>query len=110
MRTASCFLPLLLLLGCRPRPAEAAFQVAGERAVVYATAESTAQRLTPTDTLSFKPSEPTSEGKVYVPYGIATPVRARRYRALHERIGAPLMCGCARAATPTRPARHSVRR
>src|SRR5437867_13088274 len=36
------------------------------RAVVYATAESTSLRLTPTDTLMFKPSDPTSEGKVYV--------------------------------------------
>src|SRR5439155_25791679 len=36
------------------------------RAIVYTTAESTSFRLTPTDTLMFKPSEPTSEGKVYV--------------------------------------------
>src|SRR2546422_4729117 len=36
------------------------------RAIVYTTAESTSFRLTPTDTLIFKPSEPTSEGKVYV--------------------------------------------
>src|SRR5438309_10965410 len=36
------------------------------RAIVYTTAESTSFRLTPTDTLLFKPSEPTSEGKVYV--------------------------------------------
>src|SRR5438128_7812849 len=36
------------------------------RAIVYTTAESTSLRLTPTDTLAFKPSEPTSEGKVYV--------------------------------------------
>src|SRR2546425_2460566 len=36
------------------------------RAVVYTTAESTSFQLTPTDTLIFKPSEPTSEGKVYV--------------------------------------------
>jgi glucosylceramidase len=41
-------------------------QIAGKRAIVYTTAESTAYRLTPTDTLAFKPSEPTSEGKVYV--------------------------------------------
>ena len=34
--------------------------------MVYATAESTSLRLTPTDTLMFKPSDPTSEGKVYV--------------------------------------------
>src|SRR3989442_14130069 len=36
------------------------------RAIVYTTAESTSFRLTPTDTLTFKPSEPTSEGKIYV--------------------------------------------
>src|SRR5256885_6675357 len=36
------------------------------RAIVYTTAESTSFRLTPTDTLVFKPSEATSEGKVYV--------------------------------------------
>src|SRR2546430_15756329 len=35
-------------------------------AIVYTTADSTSLRLTPTDTLVFKPSEPTSEGKVYV--------------------------------------------
>src|SRR5207244_3345558 len=36
------------------------------RAIVYTTAERTSFRLTPTDTLTFQPSEPTSEGKVYV--------------------------------------------
>src|SRR5436309_15943002 len=35
-------------------------------AIVYTTAESTSFRLTPTDTLMFKPTEPTSEGHVYV--------------------------------------------
>ncbi|PYP60773.1 MAG: glycosyl hydrolase, partial [Gemmatimonadetes bacterium] len=35
-------------------------------AIVYTTAESTTFRLTPTDTLVFKPSDATSEGKVYV--------------------------------------------
>ena len=40
--------------------------LAGKRAIVYTTADSTSFRLTPTDTLAFKPSEPTSEGKVYV--------------------------------------------
>ena len=39
---------------------------AQRRAIVYTTAESTSLRLTATDTLVFKPSEPTSEGKVYV--------------------------------------------
>src|SRR5438046_423973 len=41
-------------------------QMARKRAIVYTTAESTSFRLTPTDTLVFKPSEPTSEAKVYV--------------------------------------------
>ena len=40
--------------------------LAGKRAIVYTTADSTSLRLTPTDTLTFKPSEPTSEGRVYV--------------------------------------------
>src|SRR2546429_9780898 len=66
MGTASRCLPLVLLLGCRPGSAEAAFQIAGEQAVVYTTAESTSLRLTPTNTLTFKPSEPTSEAKLYV--------------------------------------------
>src|SRR5213592_2406350 len=43
-----------------------AAQIVGRQAIVYTTAESTSFRLTPTDTLVFKPSEPTSEGKVYV--------------------------------------------
>jgi glucosylceramidase len=40
--------------------------LAQQRAIVYTTAESTSYRLTATDTLLFKPSEPTSEGKVYI--------------------------------------------
>src|SRR5256886_13031464 len=36
------------------------------RAIVYTTAESTSFRLAPSDTLTFKPSEAISEGKVYV--------------------------------------------
>jgi len=56
---------LLLLLASGPAAA-AALQLPGKRALVYTTAESTSFRLTPTDTLTFKPSESTSEGKVYV--------------------------------------------
>ncbi|HEY6158273.1 MAG TPA: glycoside hydrolase family 30 protein [Gemmatimonadales bacterium] len=56
---------LLLLLASAPAAA-AAQQLPGKRAIVYTTAESTSLRLTPTDTLTFRPSEPTSEGKVYV--------------------------------------------
>jgi len=40
--------------------------LAQQRAIVYTTADSTAYRLTPTDTVAFKPLEPTSEGKVYI--------------------------------------------
>src|SRR2546430_10869111 len=39
---------------------------AQRRAIVYTTAESTSFRLAPSDTLTFKPSEAISEGKVYV--------------------------------------------
>ena len=56
---------LLLLLASRPAAA-AALQLPGKRVLVYTTAESTSFRLTPTDTLAFRPSESTSEGKVYV--------------------------------------------
>ena len=56
MRTISGVLTLFLLAG----------HVAAQRAIVYTTAESTTFRLTATDTLTFQPSEPTSEGKVYV--------------------------------------------
>src|SRR5438477_6837263 len=55
----------VLLLLAANGPA-AALQLPGKRALVYTTAESTSFRMTPTDTLTFKPSEPTSEGKVYI--------------------------------------------
>src|SRR2546422_949019 len=55
---------LLLLLAAHGRPAEG--QMAGKRVIVYTTAESTSFRLTPADTSVFKPSEPTSEAKLYV--------------------------------------------
>src|SRR6266571_4084248 len=57
MRTISVVFTLFLLT----QPVDAQ-----RRAIVYTTAESTSFRLTPADTLMFKPSEPTSEGKVYV--------------------------------------------
>src|SRR5436853_6861663 len=60
MRTLSALVALLLL------GQHAAAQSPGRRAIVYTTAESTSFRLTPPDTLTFKPSSPTSEGKVYV--------------------------------------------
>ena len=56
---------LSLLLASGPAAA-AALQLPGKRAIVYTTAESTSFRLTPTDTLTFQPSDATSEGKVYV--------------------------------------------
>src|SRR5438132_5302278 len=62
--TGSLELFPLLLLVALGRPAEG--QMAGKRAIVYTTAESTSFRTTPTDSLAFKPSGPTSEGKVYV--------------------------------------------
>src|SRR3989442_7276162 len=58
----TCAVVAFLALGV----SSVAAQVVGKRVVVYTTAESTSFRLTPTDTLTFKPSEPTSEGKVYV--------------------------------------------
>src|SRR5438874_11142013 len=60
MRTLSALVTLLLL------GQHAAAQSPVRRAIVYTTAESTSFRMTPTDTLTFKPSEPTSEGKVYI--------------------------------------------
>ena len=50
--------PLLLLVALG-RAAQG--QMTGQRAIVYTTAESTSLRLTPTDTLTFKRSESTSE-------------------------------------------------
>src|SRR5437773_11984172 len=57
MRTISVVFILFLLT----QPVDAQ-----RRAIVYTTAESTSFRLTPSDTLTFKPSEAISEGKVYV--------------------------------------------
>ena len=57
MRTISVVFTLFLLT----QPVDAQ-----RRAIVYTTAESTSFRLTPSDTLTFKPSEAISEGKVYV--------------------------------------------
>lgn len=47
-------------------PAVSAQSFVGKRAVVYTTAESTSFRLSPSDTLTFQPSEPISERNVYV--------------------------------------------
>lgn len=74
MQTTSRVWPLLLLAGCRlgsvgkatSSGPHADVQMAGKSAVVYATADSTGLRLTPTDTVVFKPADPTSEAKVYI--------------------------------------------
>ena len=56
----------LLLLGCANTAPHVEWTAAGKSAVVYTTADSSALRLTPTDTLAFAAPEPTSEGRVYV--------------------------------------------
>ena len=72
MKTSAISLVLLPLVGCgqagnvHQDRAPAAYDVAGKRAVVYTTADSTTLRLTPTDTAVFGKSEPTSERTVYV--------------------------------------------
>jgi glucosylceramidase len=67
MRTAARLLPLLVLLGSAQGPAgNAAVAIAGKRAVVYTTADSTDLRLAPTDTVVFQPTAPISERDVYV--------------------------------------------
>jgi glucosylceramidase len=74
MKTSPILLLPLLLVGCAPTPAGEAGQggssidyaVAGSSAVVYTTAASTDLRMALTDTLVFRESEPTSEGRIYV--------------------------------------------
>jgi glucosylceramidase len=67
MKTASFPLLLLVVVGCGQGPAgSGAAAVAGRGAVVYTTADSTTLRLTPTDTLVFGASEPTTEARMYV--------------------------------------------
>jgi glucosylceramidase len=50
----------------QPPAATTVPDVAGKRVVVYTTADSTALRLTPADTLAFGAAEPTSEARTYV--------------------------------------------
>jgi glucosylceramidase len=67
MKISSFLVLLPLLVGCGQRPVgSSAPDVAGRRAVVYTTAENTALRLTPADTVVFGESAPTSEGTIYV--------------------------------------------
>ena len=67
MKTSAFVLLLLIVVGCVQRPAgSSAADVAGQSAIVYTTADSTALRLTATDTLVFGESAPTSEGTIYV--------------------------------------------
>src|SRR5262249_28408800 len=51
----------LLLLALLQQPA-----LLGKRAIVYTTADSTALRLAPADTVAFQQAAPISEGQVYV--------------------------------------------
>jgi glucosylceramidase len=60
MRTIVPVTLLLLLTATAPA------QTVGTRATVYTTAESTAFRLSPTDTLAFQAAEPITEAEVYV--------------------------------------------
>ena len=54
------------LMGCGNTAPRVVATVAGKRAVVYTTADSSALRLTPADTLVFGEPGATSEGKVYI--------------------------------------------
>jgi glucosylceramidase len=74
LTASTAFVASLALMGCEPALAGDADQnaesadagMAGRRAVVYTTAAATDLRMTPTDTLTFAGSEPTSEGRMYV--------------------------------------------
>ena len=57
---------VLLLTGCANTAPHFERTVAARTAVVYTTADSTTLRLSPSDTLAFATSEPTSEGRIYV--------------------------------------------
>jgi glucosylceramidase len=59
-------LAILFVMGCGNTAPHVVTTLAGKRAVVYTTADSSALRLTPADTLVFGEPGPTSEGKVYV--------------------------------------------
>jgi glucosylceramidase len=61
MRTALA--AIVLLAAAQPALAQS---LLGKRAIVYTTADSTALRLTPADTLQFQAAEPISEGQIYV--------------------------------------------
>jgi glucosylceramidase len=74
MKTSSCALLLVPFMGCGQPPAGQAntgspivdYDIAGQSATVYTTADNSAMRLTLTDTVVFAESEPTSEGEIYV--------------------------------------------
>jgi len=57
---------VLFLMGCGNTAPRVVVTMAGTKAVIYTTADSSALRLTPADTLVFGEPGPTSEGKVYV--------------------------------------------
>src|SRR5438477_3537717 len=65
MGTARRSVPLIAAV-CAMAPVSAAQSLVGKRAVVYTTADSTALRLTPADTLVFQEAAPITEAQVYV--------------------------------------------
>src|SRR5215471_4807144 len=65
-RNALPLVTAMLLAGCANTAPHVEWSVAGKRAVVYTTADSTTLRLSPTDTTAFAASPPTSEGRIYV--------------------------------------------
>src|SRR6266550_3392062 len=65
MGTARRSVPLIAAV-CAMAPVSAAQSLVGTRAVVYTTADSTALRLTPADTLVFQEAAPITEAQVYV--------------------------------------------
>src|SRR2546430_16544080 len=65
MGTARRSVPLIAAVFAMA-PVLAAQSLVGKRAVVYTTADSTALRLTPADTLVFQEAAPITEAQVYV--------------------------------------------
>jgi glucosylceramidase len=67
MQTRSLLWLVPFIAGCGVMPVlSGGADVTGSRVVVYTTADGSALRLTPTDTLVFQASKPTSEGTIYV--------------------------------------------
>jgi glucosylceramidase len=74
MMKSNLLIPLLLLISCsgqQPKQvatgtAYDAFKTEGKKVIVYMTADSTAYRLSPTDTIIFSEPGKTSEKNIYV--------------------------------------------